>query len=69
MKNILNLKGAKMLSSKQQKEINGGMLPPIDFRFCCGCIVPNNQGILEIIQVSCDLNCPDGSPSVSGLGC
>ena len=69
MKKLRNLKGAQELSGKQQKEISGGLTIPGGFRFCCGCIVQGSQGYLEIIQVSCDINCPDGTPSVSGLGC
>jgi len=68
MKKLRNLKGAKVLDSGKQKLITGGLLP-LDFRYCCGCITPNRDGILEIIQVSCNSDCPDGSPSVSGLGC
>lgn len=69
MKKLQNLKNAKTLSGKQQKEITGGLTFPGDFRFCCGCIVQGSHGNLEIIHVSCAIDCPDGTPSVSGLGC
>ncbi len=67
MKKLRDLKDAKILDSGQQKLITGGFLPL--GRFCCGCITPNSNGILEIIEVDCNSDCPDGSPSVSGLGC
>lgn len=69
MKKLVHLKGAEALTSKQQKKITAGLgfLPAN--RDCCGCVVQNNRGFLEIIELSCDLSCPDGGQSVSGLGC
>ena len=75
MKKLINLKGAKALNKKEQKEINGGgwpflPTPPSD----CGCIqystpyLPYEVPYLEIVLVDCNSTCPDGSTPVSGLG-
>jgi hypothetical protein len=69
MKKLVHLKGAEALTSKQQKKITAGLRFPSGDKFCCGCVVQNRQGLSEIIEVGCDLNCPGGSKSVSGLGC
>ena len=74
MKKLANLKGAKALNKKEQKEINGGgfTLPfePTD----CGCIqastpiFPWDIPYLEIVLVDCNSTCPDGSDPIPGLG-
>ena len=66
IKNILNLKDVKKMNNTQKKLIKGGIgIPSSDD---CGCIVLGNQGYLEIIAVSCNSLCPDGSLPQPGLG-
>ena len=54
MKNLLNLKGVKVLKKQEQKTIQGGIFPflPLEPENC-GCIV--QQGMfLVIIAVDCN---------------
>jgi hypothetical protein len=69
MKKLIHLNGAEALTSKQQKKITAGLGFPSGDKICCGCVVQNKQGFSEILKVSCDLNCPGGGKSVSGLEC
>jgi hypothetical protein len=69
MKKLKHLNGAEALTSRQQKKITAGLRFPSGDKNCCGCVVQNKQGFSEILKVSCDLNCPGGGKSVSGLEC
>ncbi|MDH7446187.1 hypothetical protein [Aquimarina sp. 2201CG14-23] len=66
IKDILNLKGAQKINKNQQESIKGGIgLPSTDD---CGCVVVGRFGFQEIVAVSCDSTCPDGSVPTPGLG-
>ncbi|NAS32118.1 hypothetical protein GTQ40_14115 [Flavobacteriaceae bacterium R38] len=67
MKNLL--KFGKILSKKEQKEINGGVLLPVSD--CCVCIYrPAGLPYQIILTQSCSITCPvDGDPEQYGDGC
>ncbi|WP_108868093.1 hypothetical protein [Aquimarina aquimarini] len=64
---ILKLKDIQEIDKNQQSSIKGGTFP-FPSTDHCGCIVMGNGGYLEIIAISCDSICPDGSNPVPGLG-
>lgn len=57
LKNISNLKGAKDLTKKDQKEINGGKWVPIELKKCGG----DGSFIIQNGQVVC---CYVGFPNL-----
>ena len=69
MKKLANLKGAKALNKKQQKDIKGdGFTFPPTYEDCiCIYMGPNGYLVLEFLGRN-NTVCPDGSPPDCGFG-
>ena len=69
MKKLIRINGAEALTSKQQKKITAGLRFPNGDKLCCGCILQNKKGSLELLKLACHHSCPGESEPISGLDC
>ena len=69
MKKLIHLNGAEALTSKQQKKITAGLRFPNGDQLCCGCVLQNKQGSLEILKLACHRDCPGESKRISEVDC
>ena len=71
LKEVLNIKNAKLISKADQKEVKGGFPFPFPVSDCCSCIfVPAGQMFPIFITQSCSDPCPvDGALDWTDTGC